>query len=577
MLLIELTSQNKKNLAEVAMNPTAYAQSMAQAPEKMLIGFEFEVCAPEKLLKTWKRSPEEELKEKKKLWKEIKSFLEEGYLSNSYRDLSYDEFDKMFKLNPGKMLHVPKNGSFSNMQDAAEALSRPHLYSYYWNRIEKILKYNKMWKFDDFNSAFTFNIDAVRAWISYGDEDLNYLPTASILASAVSKYLSKGKKPKVFSEYHEKDKNLVDWYIEPDGSLEGDQPNDGTAEIVSPPMPLASALEALRGMYTMSSDLGLYTNETTGLHINMSIPKNIDILKLIVFVGDTYLLKQFNRENSEYASNLYKSLEKSSTIETAVKKFMNHQISSEEKISVIQHAAQISSYEHQISISNNGNYISFRHAGGDYLNDYNKIVNTVGRFARVMMIASDPDAYREEYFKKIFKIAEHARDKILKQKDIENNDVRIFRKIITELKTKGVPVIQFDSVHGVRENNGHDYFIERMLSYPLKINPADCEVFQVRVASSAVIANVTKDQLPREIPLWIKKGEGRGSRSLIVPRTWKMLPLLLNLELNRQPLENFDAMWDHTRTEIQRLPVTDRKVKNLIKNIRDYISQLRAK
>ena len=51
----------------------------------------------------------------------------------------------------------------------------------------------------------------------------------------------------------------------------------------------------------MAGQLNLYTNNSTGLHINVSIPDKLDVLKLAVFTGDQYVLQQFGRQNSDYA------------------------------------------------------------------------------------------------------------------------------------------------------------------------------------------------------------------------------------------------------------------------------------
>jgi len=64
--------------------------------------------------------------------------------------------------------------------------------------------------------------------------------------------------------------------------------------------------------------------------------------------------------------------------------------------------------DHFASINWNGKYVSFRQAGGDYLNNPQMIENTVGRFIRAMVIASDPGAYQQEYIKKLATMAPQA-------------------------------------------------------------------------------------------------------------------------------------------------------------------------
>jgi hypothetical protein len=110
----------------------------------------------------------------------------------------------------------------------------------------------------------------------------------------------------VFNSYHEKRKNTTSWYVEPDGSL---RPNlgDGSAEVVSPPLPANEAIEAIKNFYRLAIRNDFYTNNSTGLHINVSIPEQTDLLKLMVFLGDEYVLKSFNRLDNDYAQSIVKS------------------------------------------------------------------------------------------------------------------------------------------------------------------------------------------------------------------------------------------------------------------------------
>jgi hypothetical protein len=86
--------------------------------------------------------------------------------------------------------------------------------------------------------------------------------------------------------------------------------------------------------------------------------------------------------------------------------FGDKKISSKLKLQFIQKIAQDISHSHSASISSeNSKYISFRHTGGNYLTDYQGIVNVVGRFVRAMVIAADPTAYRNEYLAAVAKLA----------------------------------------------------------------------------------------------------------------------------------------------------------------------------
>ena len=264
-----------------------------------------------------------------------------------------------------------------------------------------------------------------------------------------------GAQVHVFNEYHEKNKNLKDWYIEPDGSLRVDDPDDATAEIVSPPLLANRAMEALKNFYGLAQELKLYTNDSTGLHINMSIPKKLDPMKLALFLGDEHVLRQFGREENEYAYSVMKSLKKSVDIDsrfadTLIKTTGRRDPNRKNKLGpgvqqtlrekILQDLAKSVQGDHTASISNNGKYISFRHAGGNYLADYNKIVNTVGRFARAMMIASDPNAYRQEYLTKLYKLA--SRPPTVKRTNVSDVRSAVIKlsKIYRDIATNGARV-----------------------------------------------------------------------------------------------------------------------------------------
>ena len=177
-------------------------------------------------------------------------------------------------------------------------------------------------------------------------------------------------------------------------------------------------MTALKNFYAMAQQLNLYTNSSTGLHINVSIPQDIDLLKLAVFLGDQYVLQQFGRADNNYA----KSAEK------FIRQQAPGQVKKSGKIDIkkLTRIAKDATGFHTASISDSGKYISFRHAGGDYLADYTKIANTVGRFIRAMLIASDPNAYAQEYQSKLVKL--------VKPEGVQKGGVSM------RLRTTGLPV-----------------------------------------------------------------------------------------------------------------------------------------
>lgn len=241
-----------------------------------------------------------------------------------------------------------------------------------------------------------------------GDQRGGYRGAVKVLKPAVEQTM--GADVQVFSNYHEDTKNMTSWYIEPDGSL---HPNsgDGAAEVVGPPEAPQAALASLKKFYAMAKELKLYTSKRnkTGLHINVSIPKDLDVLKLAVMTGDQYVLKKFGREDNPYARSIMQNLQSTGgrkvgkTVPSDTTTPFGSTASSID-LSMLQQIAKDISRDHFTSVNFTGKYVSFRHSGGDYLSDYTEILNVVGRFVRAMVIASDPAAYRNEYLKAVTKL-----------------------------------------------------------------------------------------------------------------------------------------------------------------------------
>jgi hypothetical protein len=95
--------------------------------------------------------------------------------------------------------------------------------------------------------------------------------------------------------------------VEPDGSLEGDNDGDEGLEFVSPPMPIDELLKDLNAVKAWAGRMGVYTNQSTGLHINISVPEyskdRLDFVKLALLLGDEYVLDLFGRASNTYAKS----------------------------------------------------------------------------------------------------------------------------------------------------------------------------------------------------------------------------------------------------------------------------------
>ena len=452
---------------EAAMNPSAFAAAVAQGTgQGVLVGYEFEVCIPEAtlsgasgsentadvvsdyikrnegemfdLILYWEKpfkefsnifkfkdtgipyrslpeAREAMLKEElipkiiaayekipqKTLIKYRDSALEAVKGRSEWRKMTATQKQVAFADRLGQMIYYNTRGDTAKLGQALRRIadtadSASDVLAWIFKSQDGIgpvaERFNELFDYDPQQAQDYFK---TTDWADEDDDDDEYVgfgKASKILQAAVQNTFNRNTT--VFTSYHQKKKNLTDWYIEPDGSIEPNEDYaDAAAEVVSPPYPAAEAMAVLNAFYELAGQLQLYTNSTTGLHINVSIPEKIDILKLAVFLGDQYVLKYFGREDNDYAQSVMQGLRNSAEF-TGTKN----------SIMILQKMIKALSGRHSASISSNGKYISFRHAGGDYLSDLQGISNTVGRFINAMLIASDPAAYRNEYLTKLAKL-----------------------------------------------------------------------------------------------------------------------------------------------------------------------------
>jgi hypothetical protein len=199
------------------------------------------------------------------------------------------------------------------------------------------------------------------------------------------------------------------WAITNDDSVKDDEGNETDSgehgfnvEIISPPLSPVDALSYLQKVFRFANTYRLRANQSTGLHINISFPKEmmskLDVVKLALFSGDDYQLRRFGRELSRYAWSQKKYLEK---------EFSEADLSTLASSASMQAAAKKIMDRTGKYFSFNLNklqygYLEFRTAGGvDYINRFSDIRDTVGRYLHAMKISMDPAAARKEYLKKL--------------------------------------------------------------------------------------------------------------------------------------------------------------------------------
>lgn len=205
------------------------------------------------------------------------------------------------------------------------------------------------------------------------------------------------------------------WIVETDPSISGD---GAPLEIISPPMDLGTGLQKLQQFLDWASSNGLETNRSTGLHVGVSLPaelhQNIDYVKLILLLGDRYVLDRFDRSSNTYTQSalerVSQALRRSAgySYEQRMPELfdrMRRDLSNHARTYFRQALVSTDKY---VSVNIKDNYIEFRSMGGDYLSQKQAVINTVMRYVRVIAAAANDAEAREEYAKKFYKLARTA-------------------------------------------------------------------------------------------------------------------------------------------------------------------------
>jgi hypothetical protein len=236
-----------------------------------------------------------------------------------------------------------------------------------------------------------------------GSIDIN--DVASDFQSAIGRRVKSGG-------YHSGASSQTDNYrVETDSSLsEPNDPTDGGLEFISPPLPLDEMLSDLEKVVKWAARNDCYTNSTTGLHMNVSVPgfelSKLDYVKLAIFLGDEYVLDQFGRAGNSYCQSAMENIRKIARTQPDKVMTMLQQMQGNlsAMASKIVHTGTTNKYT---SINTQDGYIEFRSPGGDWLGEYaadpGKITNTLLRFTVALDVAMKPEAFRQEYMKKLYK------------------------------------------------------------------------------------------------------------------------------------------------------------------------------
>jgi hypothetical protein len=242
---------------------------------------------------------------------------------------------------------------------------------------------------------------------SYGDEGEFNESVAETLADSLSETL--GVETTVSGGYHTAKRDETTWIFEPDSSLESDSTEDMPVEIVSPPMPLDQTVEIIPKFFEWLASNNGYTNSSTGFHMSVSMPDhasdNLDFVKLALFLGDEYVLKQFGRQSNTYARSALEKLRLAGTKSPEkIAGYMDKMRAGLDQIAK-NSLSTSTGFGKYTSINPKNGYVEFRSAGGsDYQEDLKRLQDTLTRYGMALNVAMDPAAERQEYAKKLYKL-----------------------------------------------------------------------------------------------------------------------------------------------------------------------------
>jgi hypothetical protein len=409
----------KDFILEKAMNSATYADIAKRYGESAKVGFEFEMLVPEHSDSHYSGDPfvttDTVVVDRLTTRKEIEQYFDVSSRDDRIIDNDFNEY--VAKLRREYMADNFENFLDDDGENEAEAeekagaeFDRRDTTDFEdWVNAE----YRDTEGFVDaygLDPTYGYDINnSSRVYTEQPEVDStgDHQQTSLNVASSFNKKF--GVRPLYFSGNKSISKSANTWYLENDGSIEGE---GFGVELVTPPLPLSKAIEHLRDVANWMQHNDYETNESTGLHINISIPdlmEKIDPLKLVLFMGERYVAGKFNRIANTYTAPHIESI--MNRIATSGKLPGDE----EEMIKSSWDILSTAKY-HTVNLSKiKSGYLEFRVAGGkDYHSDskIETIIETIMRFVAVVEIACDSTLERKEYLKKAAVVFGKAQDNI---------------------------------------------------------------------------------------------------------------------------------------------------------------------
>ena len=444
MRIQEFNPKQPVDLFEINMRSTNL-ERLAKQIEGVRVGMEFEMCVPG----TGESDSDDFLPEPYNMdeiaysFSDIEGFFREensvgrtnrliSKLRNRYNEWVNDKIDTAWQKDKREIVadYLVNNeiGGADNMADdeLAELVDKVLDGGEYRKLLENIIEYffeternDDTYSESEFLSDNSYDTmwdvyneyDHIIDWPYYTEPDYS-APESEISGKEIAEDFSDSVGvTAIYSDSRYKNVSTTNWRVEPDGSIRTNDTTDAGLEFVTPDggLPLEEMLGKMELVKKWADSMGCYTNSSTGLHISVSIPKYsisaIDYVKLVLLLGDNYILDVFNRRGNSYARSSFDYINK----EVAGNPSIVTKMFEKMRVVLDQFASRLISStnpQRTFSINLKHGYIEFRSPGGEWLDDkfWNQVKPTMLRFIVALDAASDPRKYREEYLKKLYKL-----------------------------------------------------------------------------------------------------------------------------------------------------------------------------
>ena len=455
----------KQYLTEKAMHRGAFAEAIKRIGKDVRMGFEFEVFVPNTspLYTTAKHSsaPTRAVAEFNTLGE-----LETAF-SVSKQQLQQMEADfKAWSLaHSDEWIDEHWNDYLdddvveSEGARAAEKMARRTAARMYSGRTARWADWFKA----TFNFIGTYGLEPIYGWANDSETEVlmaepssqlyhdSWRATAKKLSSAISAAL--GTQVTVNGGASDKWNLVHDASIKDDDDLDYEHDQAGVGvEIISPPLPFEEAMAGLEQIFTFIDEFRLSTNASTGLHVNISIPDmpaRIDPLKLVLFMGDQYTLKQFDRLTNAFTMSQLRAVvngvELTGTLPRTVPEIKQ----------AAEEALAATSKHYAVNLDKlRAGYLEFRAIGGaNYHRKLDAIKNTIGRWILSVELATNPNAERQEYIKKITQLL----GKTFIAQSAEKLSNASFKQIVTDASKTA-----WDQVEDALSKDDHNYRVKAL-------------------------------------------------------------------------------------------------------------------